>query len=137
MKLLNKSKCLSQEFAIYDTDVHVEPAAIPEDEIFTNVLRKLHKNEKLILSKIPGYESLLAEEFYLIDANGNHLTHSEMVLRNQNTHNDFNSFKMVSVSQKTKLVTYEMDNNLHTSIWRRKEEWFLIFHQITPKSKEE
>lgn len=128
---------LSQEFAIYDTDVHVEPAAIPEDEIFTNVLRKLHKNEKLILSKIPGYESLLAEEFYLIDANGNHLTHSEMVLRNQNTHNDFNSFKMVSVSQKTKLVTYEMDNNLHTSIWRRKEEWFLIFHQITPKSKEE
>ena len=32
---------LSKRFSVYDTDVHVEPAAIPEDEIYGNVLRKL------------------------------------------------------------------------------------------------
>ncbi|WP_294916902.1 cation diffusion facilitator family transporter, partial [uncultured Streptococcus sp.] len=30
-------RLLNQEFSIYDTDVHVEPAAIPEDEIWENV----------------------------------------------------------------------------------------------------
>ncbi len=39
---------------VYDTDVHVEPAAIPEDEIYGNVLHKLSRNEKIILSKILG-----------------------------------------------------------------------------------
>ena len=48
---------LSERFSVYDTDVHVEPAAIPEDEIYGNVLRKLIRNEKIILSKIPGYEN--------------------------------------------------------------------------------
>lgn len=42
---------LSKRF-VYDTDVHVEPAAIPEDEIYGNVLHKLSRNEKIILSKI-------------------------------------------------------------------------------------
>ena len=31
---------LSKRFSVYDTDVHVEPAAIPEDEIYGNVLHK-------------------------------------------------------------------------------------------------
>ena len=56
MPLLNKSKGSSASvFSVYDTDVHVEPAAIPEDEIYGNVLHKLSRNEKIILSKIPDY----------------------------------------------------------------------------------
>lgn len=30
---------LSDQFAIYDIDIHVEPAMIPEDEIFDNVAK--------------------------------------------------------------------------------------------------
>ncbi|HEO6887010.1 TPA: cation transporter, partial [Streptococcus agalactiae] len=45
-------KLLSDKFSVYDIDIHVEPASIPEDEIFDNVYQKLYKNEKIILAKI-------------------------------------------------------------------------------------
>ncbi|HEQ0654573.1 TPA: cation-efflux pump, partial [Streptococcus pyogenes] len=40
-----------------------------------------------------------------------------------------------SISQKTMLVTYQLNGNQHTSIWRRHESWSLLFHQITPIAK--
>ena len=122
---------LSKQFSVYDTDVHVEPAAIPEDEIYGNVLRKLTRNEKIILSKIPDYENLLAPDFYLIDENGHHQNREEVIANHQPLLNNFDSFKMTSVSQKTKLISYELGGNFHTSIWRRNEAWYLIYHQVT------
>ena len=122
---------LSKRFSVYDTDVHVEPAAIPEDEIYGNVLHKLSRNEKIILSKIPDYENLLAPDFYLIDENGHHHTREEVIANQQPLLNNFDSFKMTSVSQKTKLISYELGGNFHTSIWRRNETWFMIYHQVT------
>lgn len=124
---------LSQRFSVYDTDVHVEPAAIPEDEVLGNVLRKLVRNEKIILSKIPDYQDLLALDFYLIDENGQHQSRQEVIDNQEPLLNNFEHFKMTSVSQKTKLISYELDGNFHTSIWRRHEEWYLIYHQMTPK----
>ena len=53
---------LSKRFSVYDTDVHVEPAAIPEDEIYGNVLHKLSRNEKIILSKIPDFSKDLPRD---------------------------------------------------------------------------
>lgn len=122
---------LSKRFSVYDTDVHVEPAAIPEDEIYGNVLHKLSRNEKIILSKIPDYENLLAPDFYLIDENGHHHTREEVIANQQPLLNNFDSFKMTSISQKTKLISYELGGNFHTSIWRRNETWFMIYHQVT------
>jgi len=122
---------LSKRFSVYDTDVHVEPAAIPEDEIYGNVLHKLSRNEKIILSKIPDYENLLAPDFYLIDENGHHYNREEVIANHQPLLNNFDSFKMTSVSQKTKLISYELGGNFHTSIWRRNETWFMIYHQVT------
>ncbi|MGT2906247.1 cation diffusion facilitator family transporter [Streptococcus dentiloxodontae] len=126
-------KLLSERFSVYDTDVHVEPAAIPEDEIFGNVLRKLTKQEKIILAKIPDYDKYLAEQFYMVDADGSQLTRQEVIQRNKHSLSNFSHFKMESISQKTKLISYQLDDNLHTSIWRRNEDWYLIYHQITPK----
>lgn len=126
---------LSQRFSVYDTDVHVEPSAIPEDEILGNVLRKLTRNEKIILSKIPDYEELLAPDFYLIDQDGRLHSRQEVIDNHQPLLNNFDSFKMTSVSQKTKLISYELGGNFHTSIWRRNEEWYLIYHQITPRQQ--
>ena len=126
---------LSERFS--DTDVHVEPAAIPEDEIYGNVLRKLIRNEKIILSKIPGYENLLAPDFFLIDENGHHQNREDVIANHQPLLNNFDKFKMTSISQKTKLISYELGGNFHTSIWRRNETWFMIYHQVTAiKDKE-
>ena len=124
-------KVLSKRFSVYDTDVHVEPAAIPEDEIYGNVLHKLSRNEKIFLSKIPDYENLLAPDFYLIDENGHHHNRQEVIANQQPLLNNYKDFKMTSVSQKTKLISYELEGNFHTSIWRRNETWFMIYHQIT------
>ena len=123
---------LSQEFSVYDTDVHVEPAAIPEDEIWENVYKKLYKDEKIILSKIPDYEDLLADNFILIDDDGKTYSKAEMISRKKHCMSNFDDFQMTSISQKTKLITYTLNHQSHTSIWRRKEEWHLVFHQITP-----
>ena len=128
---------LSERFSVYDTDVHVEPAAIPEDEIYGNVLRKLIRNEKIILSKIPGYENLLAPDFFLIDENGHRQNREDVIANHQPLLNNFDKFKMTSISQKTKLISYELGGNFHTSIWRRNETWFMIYHQVTAiKDKE-
>lgn len=124
-------KVLSKRFSVYDTDVHVEPAAIPEDEIYGNVLHKLSRNEKIFLSKIPDYENLLAPDFYLIDENGHHHNRQEVIANQQPLLNNYKDFKMTSVSQKTKLISYELEGNFHTSIWRRNETWFMIYHQVT------
>lgn len=124
-------KVLSKRFSVYDTDVHVEPAAIPEDEIYGNVLHKLSRYEKIFLSKIPDYENLLAPDFYLIDENGHHHNRQEVIANQQPLLNNYQDFKMTSVSQKTKLISYELEGNFHTSIWRRNETWFMIYHQVT------
>ena len=115
-------KVLSKRFSVYDTDVHVEPAAIPEDEIYGNVLHKLSRNEKIFLS---------APDFYLIDDNGHHHNRQEVIANQQPLLNNYKDFKMTSVSQKTKLISYELEGNFHTSIWRRNETWFMIYHQVT------
>lgn len=126
-------RLLNQEFSIYDTDVHVEPAAIPEDEIWENVYHRLQKNEKIILSKIPDYEELLADNFRLISDDGQTYSKEEMIARQRHYVSQFEDFEMTSISQKTKLITYTLGGEAHTSIWRRQENWYLVFHQITPK----
>ncbi|MFS1664665.1 cation diffusion facilitator family transporter [Streptococcus sp. zg-JUN1979] len=126
---------LSQRFAVYDIDIHVEPAAIPEDEIFGNVTRKLYRNEKLILSKIPGYEAYIANNFILIDEQGQNHDKEAFLSKEQFLPCNFDEFAIESISQKTKLITYTLGNDKHTSIWRRHEKWYLIFHQVTPLQK--
>lgn len=125
---------LRKDFSVYNTDVHVEPGAIPEDEIWDNVYKKLYKAEKTILAKIPDYENLISDDFYLIDVDGHSYTKSEMTAREKHYMSNIEAFEMTSISQKTKLITYKLDNMTHTSIWRRKENWFLVFHQITPQT---
>ena len=125
---------LRKDFSVYDTDVHVEPGAIPEDEIWDNVYKKLYKAEKTILAKIPDYENLISDDFYLIDVDGHSYTKSEMTARKRHYMSKIEDFEMTNKKQKTKLITYKLDNMTHTSIWRRKENWFLVFHQITPQT---
>lgn len=128
---------LSEQFSVYDTDVHVEPAPIPEDEICENVYQKLYTNEKMILSKISGYDKLIASHFNLIDYDGKTYSKMEVISKEKHFDNHFDDFEMISISQKNKLVTYTLGSHRHTSIWQRKENWHIIFHQITPLRQEQ
>ena len=87
--------------------------------------------KRYFYQKIPDYENLLAPDFYLIDENGHHHNRQEVIANQQPLLNNYKDFKMTSVSQKTKLISYELEGNFHTSIWRRNETWFMIYHQIT------
>lgn len=125
---------LSERFAVYDIDIHVEPSKIPEDELMSNVTKKLFKNEKIILSKIPDYEDFISPDFKLIDKDGHMYSHDEFIKRKTFYPSNFEQFHIQSISQKTKLITYVLEGNRHTSIWRRNEVWYLIFHQISSTS---
>lgn len=126
-------RLLSEKFSVYDIDIHVEPGLIPEDEQIDNVTKKLFKNEKIILSKVPDFQDFIAEDFTLIKENGQELNRQELI-ENPNFYPcNFDDFQLQSISQKTKLISYQLDGKIHTSIWRRNEVWYLIFHQVTSK----
>ncbi|WP_373774352.1 cation diffusion facilitator family transporter [Streptococcus ferus] len=125
-------KLLQNNFNVYDTDIHVEPAPIPEDEIFNNVFRKLHHFEKTLQTPSPDREELISENLLFIGQEGQ--KSPQAFLKQQETlSHSLQAFTVISVSQKSKLVSYESDNYRHTSLWRRNKDWALIFHQITPK----
>lgn len=128
---------LRDQFGVYDIDIHVEPTSIPEDEIFENVYKKLIKLEKTVLSKIPDCEDLLAENFYLIDQDGQRLSAAQFMAEKPSLANDFEDLELIPVSQKTKLLNYRLNGNYHTSIWRRHETWQLLYHQITRKTDQD
>lgn len=126
-------KLLSEKFAVYDIDIHVEPSLLPDDEILDNVAKKLYRHEKIILSKIPDFERLLSKEITWIDGSGQ-ISHYQDIVTHQHYYpSDLSNFMIHSISQQTKMVTYDLSGSHHTSIWRRNELWYLIFHQITPK----
>lgn len=122
---------LRDQFGVYDIDIHVEPSPVPEDEVYENVYRKLVKLEKTVLSKIPDYENLLASEFRYIDKTGQTISATAFDRDKPSVGNDMTAIELVSISQKTKLLTYELDGCHHSSLWRRHETWQLIFHQVT------
>ncbi|KHD46743.1 cation diffusion facilitator family transporter [Streptococcus hongkongensis] len=124
-------RLLSEKYHIYDIDIHVEPSVIPDDEVFENIQKKIYRNEKIILSKVPDYQNYISEDFTLIDKDGQTYNRLEFLEKEDYLPSNFDNFKMMSISQKTKLVTYTLDGCHHTSIWRRHEVWFLIFHQIS------
>ncbi len=126
---------LKQKFGVYDIDIHVEPAKIKEDKEKGLIYKTLYKNEKLFLSKIPDYEKLLADDFYLIANSGQYLFLNDLQATDEHFPNNFKNFKLISISPKIILVTYELEGSSHTSLWRRHEEWQLIFHQITKKNE--
>ncbi|KXT87753.1 cation diffusion facilitator family transporter [Streptococcus oralis] len=122
---------LEERFGVFDTDIHIEPAPIPEDEILDNVYRKLLMREQLI-DQGNQLEELLAEDFVYIRQNGQQLD-KQAYKAEKELAAAIQDFQLTSISQKTKLICYELDGIVHTSIWRRHETWQNIFHQETKK----
>jgi cation diffusion facilitator family transporter len=122
---------LMERFGIFDIDIHIEPAPIPEDEILDNVYKKLLMREQLV-DQGSQLDNLLSEEFFYISQDGRQLNKAEFQAE-KSSEKKFKNFELISISHKTKLIRYQIDDVLHTSIWRSHENWQNIFHQETRK----
>ena len=122
---------LMERFGIFDIDIHIEPAPIPEDEILDNVYKKLLMREQLV-DQGSQLDNLLSEEFFYISQDGRQLNKAEFQAE-KSSEKKIKNFELISISHKTKLIRYQIDDILHTSIWRRHEHWQNIFHQETRK----
>ena len=126
---------LKERFGVFDIDIHIEPAPIPEDEILDNVYRKLFMREQLV-EQGSQLEDLLAPEFIYISEDGSQLNKKEFQIE-KGKQSPIKNFHLTSISQKTKLICYEEDGIIYTSLWRRHETWQNVFHQETRKSETE
>ena len=126
---------LKERFGVFDIDIHIEPAPIPEDEILDNVYRKLFMREQLV-EQGSQLEDLLAPEFVYISQDGCQMNKEEFQIE-KGKQSPIKNFQLTSISQKTKLICYEEDGIVHTSLWRRHETWQNIFHQETRKNESE
>ena len=122
---------LMERFGIFDIDIHIEPAPIPEDEILDNVYKKLLMREQLV-DQGSQLDNLLSEEFFYISQDGRQQNKAEFQAE-KSSEKKIKNFELISISHKTKLIRYQIDDILHTSIWRRHENWQNIFHQETRK----
>ncbi|HFI0147295.1 TPA: cation diffusion facilitator family transporter [Streptococcus suis] len=124
---------LTLKHGVFDVDIHVEPSEIPHDEIFEHVFDKLYRFESEIQAHEVGYENLIDENYLLIDAKGRYHNKAEMLQAHPVQSTYLSNYQMTSISQKSKLVTFEIGDYVHTSLWRRHENWTVIFHQISKK----
>lgn len=125
---------LTLKHGVFDVDIHVEPSEIPHDELFEHVFDKLYRFESEIQAHEPGYEDLIDDNYLLIDANGRYLNKADMLKAHPVQSTYLSNYQMTSVSQKSKLVTFEIGDYVHTSLWRRHENWTVVFHQISKKA---
>lgn len=125
---------LTLKHGVFDVDIHVEPSEIPHDEIFEHVYDKLYRLESEIQAHEPGYEDLIDDNYLLIDAKGRYLNKADMLKAHPVQSTYLSNYQMTSVSQKSKLVTFEIGDYVHTSLWRRHENWTVVFHQISKKA---
>ena len=116
---------LSERFGVFDTDIHIEPAPIP---------KKLLMREQLI-DQGNQLEELLAEDFVYIRQDGQELDKDAYKSEKELT-SAIKELHLTSISQKTKLIRYQIGDTIHTSIWRRHETWQNIFHQETKIEKD-
>ncbi|MFV0555917.1 MAG: cation diffusion facilitator family transporter [Lactovum sp.] len=114
-------KLLAEQFNIFDTDVHVEPAELPKEERVADLsLFLLEKEEQLLEG-----ENLTSTNFKEINAQG--MITQEVTLSNDGIKN----FKAKRLSRRSFILTYKSNRFIFTSIWRREETWLCSYRQIT------
>ncbi len=131
-------RMLMAGFDVYDVDVHVEPAALPEEEHFASrALELLPKEEALLNGK--HLDQLLAPQFQAITTKGKIIQQEEYMANAIATEDlAIKNYQAEQVSKKTFILTYHyLDNQKSytvSSIWRRNEYWRCIYRQVTGES---
>ena len=131
-------RMLMAGFDVYDVDVHVEPAALPEEEHFASrALELLPKEEALLNGK--HLDQLLAPQFQAITTKGKIIQQEEYMANAIATEDlAIKNYQAEQVSKKTFILTYHyLDNQKSytvSSIRRRNEYWRCIYRQVTGES---
>ncbi|WP_270228144.1 cation diffusion facilitator family transporter [Lactococcus garvieae] len=131
-------RMLMAGFDVYDVDVHVEPAALPEEEHFASrALELLPKEEALLNGK--HLDQLLAPQFQAITTKGKIIQQEEYMANAIATEDlAIKNYQAEQVSKKTFILTYHyLDNQKSytvSSIWRRNEYWRCIYRQVIGES---
>lgn len=131
-------RMLMAGFDVYDVDIHVEPAALPEEEHFASrALELLPKEEALLNGK--HLDQLLAPQFQAITTKGKIIQQEEYMANAIATEDlAIKNYQAEQVSKKTFILTYHyLDNQKSytvSSIWRRNEYWRCIYRQVTGES---
>lgn len=131
-------RMLMAGFDVYDVDVHVEPAALPEEEHFASrALELLPKEEALLNGK--HLDQLLAPQFQAITTKGKIIQQEEYMASAVETEDlAIQNYQAEQVSKKTFILTYHyLDNQKSytvSSIWRRNEYWRCIYRQVIGES---
>lgn len=126
---------LKQKYDVFDIDVHVEPAILPDEERdATLVLTILGLEEQVLNNQSP---TLLSDTFTEINANGV-LIDKQTKLKEVHDNLAIAGYKANRLSKKTFVITYHYYENGQTfcvtSIWRRHTQWYCQERQITKKA---
>lgn len=123
---------LKQDFEVFDVDVHVEPAILPDEARYASLALVILGLEEKVLNGQDA--SLLSEQFTEIRADGVEIDKNEKLLE-QHEHLAIAGYKPDRISKKTFVITYsyfEQGNSFAvTSIWRRKTNWYCEARQLT------
>ncbi|MFZ2347449.1 cation diffusion facilitator family transporter [Lactococcus chungangensis] len=125
-------KALKQDYDVFDVDVHVEPAILPDEARDASLaLIILGLEEKVLNGSDP---SLLSEYFTEIKANGVEIDKAQKLLE-YHENLAIRGFKPDRISKKTFVITYhyfEKEQKFAvTSIWRRQTDWYCVSRQLT------
>ena len=143
---------LIEQFGVYDVDIHVEPAPLPEIEHFANRSLELLAYEERVLNG-QDLERYLSPDFTEIELDGQLLTRSDKlsqaVKNSVTSHRNENepvtadrmpvslqpigisNYQSYQISRKTFLLTYQYGSVRVSSIWRRNELWYCLRRQLT------
>ncbi|MGT2911884.1 cation diffusion facilitator family transporter [Streptococcus cameli] len=125
---------LKLKYGVFDVDIHVEPSEIPHDELYEHVYDKLYRFDSQVQGHEVNFESLIEEHFVGINENGKRINRMEFLETHTEKSHYLKNYQLVSISQKSKLATYEIGNCIHTSLWRRHEDWQMVYHQVTSRT---
>jgi cation diffusion facilitator family transporter len=115
---------LREAFGVFDIDVHVEPCQLADEEKEAALaLKLLHLEEELLSGK-----ALYTEDFIEIAADGE-VSGSPTLSNSGISH-----YQPRRISQKTFLLSYQIEQSLVSSVWRRKTDWHCIYRQLTKRS---
>lgn len=114
-------KLLREQFNVYDTDVHVEPSELPDEEKEAALALKLLELEEQLITD----PTLMADNFIEINENGVESTTPTRLI------NGISQYRPHQISPKTFILTYKTGHYSVISVWHRKDEWYCVYRQLT------
>ena len=110
---------LEERFGVFDTDVHIEPAPIPEGWNLNNVYKRCSYASNWLTKEINWKNSWLMILSIFAKTEIRWIKEAYKVWKELNS--AIKGYSNHFHQSRDKLICYELDGIVHTSIWRRHE----------------